>query len=176
MADGSFTLIGGGVRSGKSRFALERALTLGRRRVFVATGEARDPEMDARIRAHQAERGQDFQTIEAPRALVQALHGLDDGVEVVLIDCLTLWLSNLLLDGADEVGLGEAVEQLVEHVARRARHVLLVTNEVGMGIVPDNALSRTFRDAAGRAHQRLGACADEVYFAALGQMLRLKPA
>lgn len=171
---GSFTLVGGGVRSGKSRFAHDLALERGARRVFVATGEARDDEMRARIEAHQHERGDGFRTVEAPRQLVEALEALNH-VDVVLIDCLTLWISNLLLDGADERTLANEVERLATHLTERTRHVLLVSNEVGMGIVPENALSRRFRDAVGRAHQTLGAMADEVYFAALGQILRLKP-
>jgi adenosylcobinamide kinase/adenosylcobinamide-phosphate guanylyltransferase len=92
-----------------------------------------------------------------------------------VVDCLTLWLSNLLLAGANETQMDERIGELLDVMETMTASVVLVTNEVGMGIVPDNALSRSFRDAAGRAHQRLGAAADEVYFAALGQMLRLKP-
>lgn len=167
-------LVGGGVRSGKSGFALRRALALGTRRAFIATAQPFDDEMRDRISRHQAERADDFVTIEEPLAVPERLAALD-GVDVVLVDCLTLWLSNLLLRGDDERAVAAAVARLAEAVVARRFHVVLVTNEVGMGIVPESALGRLFRDVAGRAHQELAACADEVYFAALGLVLQLKP-
>jgi adenosylcobinamide kinase/adenosylcobinamide-phosphate guanylyltransferase len=166
-------LVGGGVRSGKSAFALSLARSLGERRAFVATAQALDAEMEARIAAHRAERGAAFHTVEAPVALAAALADLD--AEVVVVDCLTLWLSNLLLAGADAPALAAEVEALAAVLARRRWHAVLVTNEVGMGIVPASALGRAFRDAAGRAHQRLARDADRVYLAALGCILRLRP-
>ncbi|MBK7974674.1 MAG: bifunctional adenosylcobinamide kinase/adenosylcobinamide-phosphate guanylyltransferase [Deltaproteobacteria bacterium] len=167
-------MVGGGVRSGKSAFALRRAMGLGARRVFVATAQPFDDEMRDRIARHQAERAAEFATIEEPLAVPERLAALTD-VDVVLIDCLTLWLSNLLLRGDDEPVIAAAVARLAEVLATRRFHVVLVTNEVGMGIVPESALGRLFRDVAGRAHQELAACADEVYFAALGLVLKLKP-
>ncbi len=167
-------LIGGGVRSGKSAFALTRAEQLGERRVFVATAEARDDEMRLRVRDHREERGQRYRTLEAPRELESTLRELRD-VDVVVIDCLTLWLSNLLLDGLDAPALQQRVQGLAEELLRRRFHALVVTNEVGLGIVPDNALARTFRDVTGRAHQTLGRIADELYFGMMGQLVRLKP-
>lgn len=167
-------LVGGGVRSGKSAFALERARELGARRVFVATGEALDDEMRARVAKHREERGPDFRTIEAPRELVAALSRVDTA-DVIVIDCLTLWLSNLLIDGLSEVAIAARVTDLCDTLKQRRYHALIVTNEVGLGIVPDNALARRFRDVTGRAHQRIGAIADEVYFGVMGQLLRLKP-
>lgn len=174
MNAATIVLIGGGARSGKSRFALERARALGTRRVFVATGQAFDGEMDARIARHRAERGADFTTVEEPLALARVLRD-EDRADVVLVDCLTLWLSNLLLRGDDEAAITAAVGDLIEALRARRRHVVLVTNEVGLGIVPDNALARTFRDVAGRAHQELAAIADEVHVAILGTVLRLRP-
>jgi adenosylcobinamide kinase/adenosylcobinamide-phosphate guanylyltransferase len=167
-------LVGGGVRSGKSAFALARAMELGTRRVFVATAEARDAEMRERAERHRAERGDAFETLETPRELVATLRGLRD-VDVVVVDCLTLWLSNLLLDGLDTDALCARVEELADCLRARPLHAVIVTNEVGLGIVPDNALARAFRDATGRAHQILGAVADELYFGVMGQLLRLKP-
>lgn len=167
-------LIGGGVRSGKSAFALGRALALGERRVFVATAQPFDDEMRERIGRHRDERADAFVTIEEPLAVPERLAELSD-VDVVLVDCLTLWLSNLLLRGDDERAVAAAVARLAAVLAARRFHVVLVTNEVGMGIVPESALGRLFRDVAGRAHQHLAALADEVYFAALGLVLQLKP-
>lgn len=171
---GRLLLVGGGVRSGKSSFALRRAMALGERRVFVATAQALDDEMRDRITRHQGERADSFVTIEEPLAVPERLAALGD-VDVVLIDCLTLWLSNLLLSGDDERAVAVAVARLAEVLAARRFHAVLVTNEVGMGIVPESALGRLFRDVAGRAHQQLAALADEVYFAALGLVLKLKP-
>ncbi len=175
-AQGRIVLIGGGVRSGKSRFALARARQLGPRRAFIATAQPSDAEMRARIEAHARERSGEFTTLEAPRALVAALRALDPGAtDVVVVDCLTLWLSNLLLDGRPpEAALGE-VDALCDVLATRRVHAVLVTNEVGMGVVPESALGRTFRDLSGRAHQRLAQIADEIHFALLGVMLRIRP-
>lgn len=167
-------LVGGGVRSGKSAFALFRAEQLGTRRVFVATAEQRDDEMRARVLRHQTERADRYRNIEAPRELVRALGSIEDA-DVVVVDCLTLWLSNLLLDGLDQASIAARVGELCQALSARTRHVILVSNEVGLGIVPENALARAFRDVAGSAHQRLGAIADEVYVGIFGQLLRLKP-
>jgi len=169
-------LIGGGVRSGKSAFAVTHAKTLGPRRHFIATAAVRadDAEMCARIAAHRRERGDAFETLEVPLELAAALQTLKDS-DVVVVDCLTLWLSNLLLAGATQREIGQRVEDLVQVLHAPPCHVLLVTNEVGMGVVPESALGRAFRDVTGRAHQALGASAHEIYFAVLGQMLRIKP-
>lgn len=170
----SCILVGGGARSGKSAFALERARALGARRVFLATGQALDAEMAARVAAHRASRGADFATLEEPLAVPRALAGIA-AADVVVVDCLTLWLANLLLRGdAHDVILAQ-VDELVATLASASFHSVLVTNEVGMGVVPDNALARAFRDLTGIAHQRLARAADEVYVAVLGLVLRLRP-
>lgn len=167
-------VIGGGARSGKSRYAEERAaLRTGERR-FLATAVAFDDEMRARVLAHQRDRGQRFVTIEVPEALEEALRD-SAAASVVVIDCLTLWLSNLLLAGSSDADIEARVEQLVTVLRSVPAEVLIVTNEVGMGIVPENALARRFRDVAGRAHQRLGREADELIFATMGVLLRLRP-
>jgi adenosylcobinamide kinase/adenosylcobinamide-phosphate guanylyltransferase len=168
-------LVGGGVRSGKSAFALVRARQLGERRAFIATGEALDDEMRERVRRHREERGADFETHEVPEEVERVLSGLD--AEVVVIDCLTLWLSNLLIASeGEDAALEQRLRAFASQLAERRQHVIVVTNEVGLGIVPDNALARRFRDLTGRAHQEIGRIADEVYFGAMGQLLRLKPA
>jgi adenosylcobinamide kinase/adenosylcobinamide-phosphate guanylyltransferase len=170
---GSVILIGGGARSGKSAFALSRALELGQRRAFIATAQAFDGEMGARIAAHVRERGDAFETYEVPHALPEALRELQ--ADVVVIDCLTLWLSNQLLQDRSVDRVLAEVDRLIALLAERHSHVLIVSNEVGMGIVPDNPLGRAFRDLTGHAHQRLAAIADELYFAAMGVILRLRP-
>ena len=167
-------LIGGGVRSGKSGFALRLARRMGERRLFVATAEARDLEMAGRIRRHALERGADFRTLEVPIEIARELDAARDA-DVVVVDCLTIWLSNLLLRGDPEEGILAQVDRLVSTLRAKPFHSILITNEVGMGIVPENALSRVFRDLCGRAHQAIASAADEIYFGALGTLIRLKP-
>lgn len=167
-------LVGGGARSGKSTFALVRARELGARRLFVATARRYDDEMSERIARHQAERGADFDTVEEPLAVADVLLGARDH-DVAVVDCLTLWLSNLLLDGLRVEEIERRVEELAAALARAPCHVVLVTNEVGMGLHPDTPLGRAFRDLAGRAHQRLALASDEIHLAVLGLLVRLKP-
>lgn len=174
MSGAEIVLVGGGVRSGKSAFALHLARGLGARRVFVATAQAFDREMEERIAAHRAERAGAFLTVEEPLDLAGALERADG--DVVVVDCLTLWISNLLLRGDGAAAVAAQVEAVAAVLARRRVHAVLVTNEVGMGVVPESALGRAFRDAAGRAHQRLARDADRIYLAALGCVLRLRPA
>jgi len=171
---GRVILIGGGVRSGKSAFALARARALGRRRGFVATAQAFDAEMAARIADHVRTRGADFATFEEPVALAERLAGLRE-LDAVVVDCLTLWLSNLMLRDEPAAAIAARIDELVGVVRDRPFHTILVTNEVGMGVVPESALGRAFRDLAGLAHQRLAAVADELYLGALGAIVRLRP-
>jgi adenosylcobinamide kinase / adenosylcobinamide-phosphate guanylyltransferase len=180
-----FVLVGGGARSGKSRFALGRALELARGRAgvgyFVATAEPSDDEMKARIAAHRrersaAERDARLRTVEAPHALAAAVDEAGAaGAAVVLVDCLTLWLSNLLVGGASPAEAEGRVDELALAIGRRRAPIVVVTNEVGMGLVPETPLGRAFRDVAGRAHQRLARDADELHLAVLGVVLRLRP-
>lgn len=162
-------LITGGARSGKSALAEARALELGRPAVYIATGEAGDAEMAARIAAHRARRGPDWQTHAEPLDLVAAL-GATDG-RPRLVDCLTLWLSNLMLAGRDWRAEAEA---LLAALSRQRAPVVLVTNEVGLGIVPENRLAREFRDAAGLLNQWVAAAAEEVVLAVAGLPVRVK--
>jgi adenosylcobinamide kinase/adenosylcobinamide-phosphate guanylyltransferase len=168
-------IVGGGVRSGKSAFALARARALGERRGFIATAQAFDAEMTARIAEHVRTRGPAFVTVEEPVELPARLAQLRD-LDVVVVDCLTLWLSNLLLGDEPAARIAGRVRELADVVRGRPFHTILVTNEVGMGVVPDSALGRAFRDIAGLAHQELAHVADELYLAALGVIVRLRPA
>jgi adenosylcobinamide kinase/adenosylcobinamide-phosphate guanylyltransferase len=168
-------LIGGGARSGKSAFALAYARRLGARRCFIATAQAFDAEMRARIDRHRDERGADFETIEEPLALPAALLRAPADA-VVLVDCLTLWLSNLLCADVSEADILVRIDELVAAARARRAPTLLVSNEVGLGLVPETPLGRAFRDVAGICHQRLAAVADEIYAALMGVVLRLHPA
>lgn len=165
--------VGGGVRSGKSAFALLRARELGERRAFVATARAYDEEMEDRIARHRAERP-DFTTLEEPVALPERVASLS-GFDVAVVDCLTLWLSNLLIDGIAPAEIERRVADLVRALRAAPCHVVVVSNEVGMGVHPETALGRTFRDLAGRAHQAVARSADELHLAVLGVLLRLAP-
>jgi adenosylcobinamide kinase/adenosylcobinamide-phosphate guanylyltransferase len=167
-------LVGGGARSGKSAFALVRAQALGARRAFVATAQPFDDEMRVRIERHVQERGPEFRTVEAPFDLAQTLGALR-AVDVAVVDCLTLWLSNLLVRGDDEYRVLAAVDALVHTLLEVPFAVVVVSNEVGMGIVPESALGRRFRDVSGHAHQRIAPNARELYFAAMGCVVRLRP-
>lgn len=168
---GYLLLVTGGARSGKSRYAEEIALKSGGAHVYVATAQAGDNEMADRITRHRKRRGHRWQTIEAPLDLATVLDGHACPGSTVLVDCLTLWLSNLLANDRDAE---REIEGLVERFARTRGNVIVVTNEVGLGIVPDNPLARRFRDLAGFANQRVAAVANEVVFVACGLPLTLK--
>ncbi|KNG94011.1 bifunctional adenosylcobinamide kinase/adenosylcobinamide-phosphate guanylyltransferase [Pseudaestuariivita atlantica] len=168
-------LVTGGARSGKSRIAEEMALGLSRPATYIATAEAWDDEMRARIAAHQARRGTEWQTLHAPRDLCAALAETDAPGAARLVDCLTLWLTNLMLAGGDDApDLRAETERLMATLKAQAGPVVLVSNEVGMGIVPDTALGRAFRDAQGSLNQAVAATADEVYLAVSGLPLKVK--
>jgi adenosylcobinamide kinase / adenosylcobinamide-phosphate guanylyltransferase len=163
-------LITGGARSGKSLHAETRVLALPGRPVYIATAEAHDTEMTARIAAHRARRDARWLDHPAPLDLVEAL-AQTDGHGARLVDCLTLWLSNLMFAGRD--WRKESV-RLCDALAKQAAPVILVTNEVGMGIVPENALAREFRDAAGSLNQAVARVADEVEFVVAGLPMKVK--
>ncbi len=166
----------GGARSGKSRFAEEVASRPGGRRLYVATAEALDVEMAARIEKHRARRGADWDTVEAPADPAGALSDALGGGEYssVLVDCLTLWLSNRLGAGlADDDIMAEA-RAFADACREAAPLVVVVSNEVGLGIVPAGELSRRFTDLAGLVNQHFADAADAAYFTAAGIPLRLK--
>jgi adenosylcobinamide kinase/adenosylcobinamide-phosphate guanylyltransferase len=168
-------LITGGARSGKSKYAELRAAALGSRRLYVATAEAKDEEMARRIAEHKQRRGNDWRAVEEPLALSSALLGQRGRTDCALVDCVTLWLSNLLLCHDAEFA-ARSVDELVETLARLDFHVVLVTNEVGWSIVPDNALARQFRDLAGWANQQIAAAANEVILTVAGVPMIVKEA
>lgn len=165
-------LVLGGARSGKSRHAQGLAEAVAGTRLFIATAQAFDDEMHDRIARHQADRDSSWTTIEAPTALPQAIRDHAVGAHVLLVDCLTIWLSNLLLADAD---LDAAGIDLLTAVAATSVPIIFVSNEVGFGIVPDNALARRFRDAAGRLNQRLAAACDATDLVVAGIPLRISP-
>jgi adenosylcobinamide kinase / adenosylcobinamide-phosphate guanylyltransferase len=164
------SLVIGGARSGKSRFAEMLVTAAGRPRIYVATAEAWDDEMQARIARHRTDRGADWTTIESPRDLCGTLAGVPAD-HIVLVDCATLWLTNHLLAEAD---LDAETDHLLAALAACAAPVAIVSNEVGWSIVPDNALARQFRDAQGRLNQRLAAQADLVVAVMAGLPMVLK--
>jgi adenosylcobinamide kinase / adenosylcobinamide-phosphate guanylyltransferase len=172
---GSLTLITGASRSGKSAYALELASANSETgRFFIATAEARDDEMRARIAQHRAGRAANFHTIEEPFALADTVESLKGQATVVVLDCLTLWVANLIEHGTD----GQLIEDLAEELARGLGTAFfssfVVTSEVGWGIVPDNYLGRRFRDLLGRVNQRFARVADSVVLMVAGYPLRVK--
>ena len=169
METGNVTFVLGGARSGKSRYAEGLVTALPGPWTYVATAQAFDDEMRSRIAQHRGERAPGWRTVEAPMDMPAALAGV--GAEPVLVDCLTLWLSNLLLAGHD---LPAATTRLLAALDGRGAPTVLVSNEVGLGIVPDNALARAFRDAAGRLHQAVAARADRVVLVVAGLPLAVK--
>jgi adenosylcobinamide kinase/adenosylcobinamide-phosphate guanylyltransferase len=170
---GRIVFVVGGAKSGKSFFALAKAETFAGRKAFIATAESLDDEMKERIRRHRDQRGKEWETFEEPKEMARVLREIGDGYGAALIDCLTLWLSNLLHSHEDP---DREIDSFLS-VLREGEHppFFIVSNEVGMGIVPDNALSRRFRDLAGRLNQEVATIADEVYLVTAGIPLRIKP-
>jgi adenosylcobinamide kinase/adenosylcobinamide-phosphate guanylyltransferase len=166
-------LVLGGARSGKSAFAERLVEESGLAPIYVATAEAGDPEMIDRIATHRKQRGTAWRTIEVRDRLEEALAAEAGEGRAVLVDCLTLWLSNLMLAGAD---IEARTQALAEKAAALPGLVIFVSNEVGLGIVPDTPLGRRFRDAQGRLNQTIAAIADRVVFMAAGLPLYLKGA
>jgi len=165
------TLVLGGARSGKSAFAEALVEKASPERLYIATGQAWDEEMRVRIASHQSRRGQGWETIEAPLDLARALADNARPDRPILVDCLTLWVTNLMLGEHD---IARAFDELAAMLSGIKAPVVFVSNEVGLGIVPDNAMARAFRDHAGRLHQSIASLADEVYFVAAGLPLKMK--
>jgi adenosylcobinamide kinase / adenosylcobinamide-phosphate guanylyltransferase len=165
------TLVLGGARSGKSSFAQALAEGAAGELIYIATAQAFDDEMTARIIRHQSDRGPRWQTVECPVDLAVAIAAHQGEGKTILVDCLTLWLSNLMLSGHD---ISAAVSELEASLKRSSANVIIVSNEVGQGIVPDNELARRFRDEAGWLNQAMAAVADNVWFITAGLSQRLK--
>jgi len=166
------TLLLGGARSGKSSLALRRAQVSGRMVVFVATGEAGDEEMAARIARHRAERPAGWSTVEVPLELEDALADVD-GEACVVVDCLSLWVANLMGRGDAEEAVVAAAQRAASGCAARGAPTLAVSNEVGMGVVPDTSLGRAYRDLLGRVNAVWAARADEALLVVAGRALAL---
>jgi adenosylcobinamide kinase/adenosylcobinamide-phosphate guanylyltransferase len=167
---GQSTFVLGGARSGKSHYGEKLVEAGAGDKVYIATGQGRDDEMKARIAAHQARRGLSWTTIEAPLDVCKALAKVPEN-SAVLLDCVTLWVSNMMAEDRNIVG---EVDRFCLAVKQFSGDIVIVSNEVGLGIVPDNALARRFRDEAGRANQMIADCCDRVVFVAAGQALVMK--
>ena len=164
-------LVLGGARSGKSTYAESLAGAWKGKRIYIATAQAHDEERAERIKAHRERRGKDWTTVGAMLDLPDTLRKTNAEDTFVLIDCLTLWLTNVMLA---ELDCGAAVRDLIDALSGASGTIVLVSNEVGSGIVPDNALARKFRDVAGEANQRIARHADEVVLVTAGLPLALK--
>lgn len=165
----------GGCRSGKSRQALKTAEAItGNRKVFIATCIPRDEEMQQRIDRHQKERSQDWLTVEAPVALPQAIIDNSRQADVLLVDCLTLWISNLLMETEDSEKIFNRMLSLTRSLRSADCPVILVSNEVGAGIVPENKLARQFRDLVGSVNQAVAGQADRVVWMVAGIPVMIK--
>ncbi|UDF29091.1 UNVERIFIED_ORG: bifunctional adenosylcobinamide kinase/adenosylcobinamide-phosphate guanylyltransferase [Roseateles sp. XES5] len=164
-------LVLGGARSGKSAFAEGLVTETGLSRHYIATGRAWDEEMRQRIAKHREDRGKGWETHEEPLALVERIADVAREDRAVLIDCLTLWVTNLMLEERD---VAQEFEGLLRAVKDAPGRLVFVSNEVGLGIVPENRMAREFRDHAGRLHQKVAALVPEVYFVAAGLPLKMK--
>jgi len=174
-------LITGGVRSGKSSFAEKLAGNIGRKITFIATAQALDEEMTNRITKHQSNRPKHWETYEEPYQVAQVIQKVGEKTEVVLIDCLTLLVSNLMQDYREDTSNNHLAKNIIKQMKKIVREslqctatVIIVSNEVGLGLVPANPMGRFFRDILGQANQIIGADADRVYFMTAGIPLLIK--
>jgi adenosylcobinamide kinase/adenosylcobinamide-phosphate guanylyltransferase len=169
-------LVLGGVRSGKSRLALRLAAAMptGSRGAFLATAQALDGDMEARIARHRAERPSGWATLEEPFDVVAACESLAGRVDVVVLDCVTLWVANLLLRGDEEKGILAAADALADFLAERRFSLIIVSNEVGAGVHPPTEVGLQFRDALGSVNQRIAAAADRVSLMVAGLPMTIK--
>ena len=180
---GSLTLLIGGARSGKSTYAESKAARVDGQVLYLATAEPLDPEMTTRIERHRRVRPEDWKTLEVPQGIVRALKASDLNPDLVLLDCVTMLVSNLVLKSSEdpeqpdqdaaEAAVDRELEALIEHMHSARADWLVVTNEVGMGLVPPYPLGRIYRDLLGWANRRLARAADEVYFMTAGMALPL---
>ena len=169
----ALTLLLGGARGGKSALAVRLASTSGCPVVVVATAEARDEEMAERIRRHREDRPADWTTLEVPLDLPDAIAGLD-GDDCVILDCLSLWVSNVMERGASDEAIVEQARSVAGALAAHRAPAVVVSNEVGLGIVPVNDLARRYRDVLGRVNATFASAADDAYLVVAGKMLRLE--
>lgn len=173
MSETVFVL--GGCRSGKSRYALELADQMaGERKTFVATCTPLDEEMERRVEKHQEERGPEWRTVDAPEYLPEAIAENSPSSDVIVADCLTLWVSNLMLDGNNSEDIEKYVQNLIRSLGEAKCPVILVSNEVGTGIVPENQVARLYRDTVGSVNQAVAKNADTVYWMVAGIPVTIK--
>ncbi len=163
--------ITGGVRSGKSSFALKEASKIPGKKVYIATAEALDEEMRERIEDHKRKRGKDWDTHEEPISIADVIKNIEDRYNIIVIDCLTLWLSNLFLNNKN---VKKEIESFYCSLSTARCPLFIVSNEVGMGIVPENEMARNFRDMAGILNQKVAEISDEVYVVVAGIPLKIK--
>jgi adenosylcobinamide kinase/adenosylcobinamide-phosphate guanylyltransferase len=166
--------ITGGARSGKSAYAERRAGAFDGKRAYLATAQALDAEMVARIEHHRERRGDDWDTFEEPLAVAELIRKLNGRYQVLLLDCLTLWLSNIMARTGADTDISARIDDLTAAIQEFGGVLCIVSNEVGLGIVPDNPLARRFRDLAGFLNQRIAQTADEAYFMAAGIPVKIK--
>ncbi|MFH1190524.1 MAG: bifunctional adenosylcobinamide kinase/adenosylcobinamide-phosphate guanylyltransferase [Candidatus Omnitrophota bacterium] len=171
---GKITFILGGARSGKSGYAAKLANKPGKKVAFIATCQGLDEEMRARIALHKKSRPASWETFEEPLDVRAALGKVGPGFDIILIDCLTLLVSNLLLRGIDGLIIEKTVAEMIKSLRFRREDSIIVSNEVGLGIVPENRLARDFRDIGGRVNQVAAREADEVYFLVSGIAMKIK--
>ncbi|QTA86910.1 bifunctional adenosylcobinamide kinase/adenosylcobinamide-phosphate guanylyltransferase [Desulfonema magnum] len=170
------TFVIGGCRSGKSRHALELAENISQdKRIFIATCVPYDDEMRQRVSNHQKERGADWSVAEVPILLPEAIIETSQKNKVILVDCLTLWITNLLLEPEASEKIDQYIENLTQSLEKAQCPVILVSNEVGAGIVPENKLARAFRDITGQVNQTVAACSDSVIWMVAGIPVTVKP-
>lgn len=169
-----FILVTGGARSGKSAFALEKAKKAGRKVLFIATAGIQDKEMAERVRLHKLSRPGTWQTIEEKKDVADRLRQLKKKYDAIIIDCLGLLISNLLSNGYSQRAIEQKLLGLSKAIKKIDTLIILVSNEAGMGIVPDNKLARRFRDLLGKGNQIMSACADEVIFMVSGIPMVIK--
>ena|SRR3989338_8650790 len=173
---GKITLILGGARSGKSQFALKLAEKTARSAIFIATATTSDNEMRQRIKLHRKNRPSRWKTIEEPGKLSLLVKRISKKTDLIIIDCMTIFISNLLLEGRSDYSIQNEVNSVLITIRNSDFNSLIVSNEVGMGIVPDNRLARRFRDLAGKINQSIAAASDEAYLMVSGLPLKLKGA
>jgi adenosylcobinamide kinase / adenosylcobinamide-phosphate guanylyltransferase len=162
----------GGARSGKSTFALQEASEAEGRKAFIATAEALDDEMQLRIDNHKKERGKAWVTLEEPLYIARLMNGIKDSYDVILIDCLTLWVSNIMHAGFD---IHETVGTFIDVISQDSPALLyIVSNEVGMGLVPESEMARAYRDNLGYVNRKVAEAATDVFFMAAGIPLKIK--
>ena len=163
--------ITGGARSGKSSFALKQASCIFGKKAYIATAEALDEEMRKRIEDHREQRGKEWDTFEEPLMIAEVINKIGDRYETLVLDCLTLWLSNIM---HSDLSIEAEIESLISALLSHQTSVFIVSNEVGLGIVPENEMARKFRDMAGLLNQKIAGAADEVYIVVAGIPLRIK--